>query len=98
MRWLRLTAGLLIWAAHFAGVYLISSLGDVAASADAWSWRAAGLAFSAVCFTAAAGVAIRFRRGGRSGAATSWEDHVSGGGALVAVVGVVWQTLPLLIV
>jgi hypothetical protein len=94
-RWFWLTAGLLIWAIHFMGVYLISSAADVWSSTDAPASRLTGLAFSAGCLVAVAGAAAGiWRRRGRS-VAEAWERRVGMAGTVVAGIGVVWQTAPL---
>ena len=64
-RWLFLLGGLLIWAAHFNGVYLIASIADVVASADVAASRLAVGAFTAVCAAGdAALVFLALRRRG----------------------------------
>ena len=47
-----MTGGLLIWAVHFIGVYLISSAADVWSSNEAADARWLGLSFSMVCLLA----------------------------------------------
>lgn len=96
-RWLLLMGGLLIWAAHFLGVYLISSAADVWSATDAPGPRLIGLAFSIACLAAAIGVAaVIWRRQGASIAgAEAWEGQVGLAGALVAGISIIWQTAPL---
>jgi hypothetical protein len=99
-RWLLMTGGLLIWAAHFMGVYAISSLGDVVQTADAPGWRMAALGFSAAC-AAAAGVLLAWvaRKAKTTPAEGLAPFVVSVGflGGLVALIGVIWQALPTVI-
>lgn len=95
-RWLLMTGGLLIWAAHFAGVYLISSAADVWSSVDAPASRMLALAFSLACLTAVGGLAFRIRRRTRDlSGHEAWEGRVGLTGALFAAIGVVWQTATL---
>lgn len=98
MRWLKMTGGLLIWAAHFMGLYLIASAADVWATAESWPWRLAGLVFSAACLLATAGVAVWLaRQRPAPEAPEAWERRVGLTGALIAAVSIVWQTGPLII-
>lgn len=91
-----MTGGLLIWAAHFVGVYLISSAADVWSSVDAPVSRMLALVFSLACLTAAGGLAFSIRRRTTDlSGAEAWEGRVGLTGALVAAIGVVWQTAPL---
>ncbi|WP_312783243.1 hypothetical protein [Brevundimonas sp.] len=95
-RWLRMTGGLLIWALHFVGVYLISSAADVWSSSEAGSARWTGLAFSIGCLLCVIALAVWLVRGRREGSrAEAWERRVGLTGALVAGIGVLWQTAPL---
>lgn len=95
-RWLRMTGGLLIWALHFIGVYLISSAADVWSSSEAASARWIGLAFSMGCLVAVVALAVWLGRGRREDSGEeAWERRVGLTGALVAGIGVLWQTAPL---
>ena len=91
-----LIGGLVIWAAHFIGLYLISSAADVWFSADAPASRLIALGFSVACLSAASSLAVclwRRRRGFLGYEA--WEGRVGLAGAMVAAIGIVWQTAPL---
>ena len=82
----------MIWAAHFLGVYLISSTADVVATAEAPLWRLIGGGFSLACLAGEAGLALlilKTRRG--------FEPAVGVGGCFIGGVGIVFQTLPLLL-
>lgn len=95
-RWLGMTGGLLIWAAHFVGVYLISSAADVRSSSEAGSARWIGLAFSMGCLLAIVAMGAWFWRGRRQvSGPEAWERRVGLTSLLVAVIGVCWQTAPL---
>ena len=97
--WAWMTAGLLVWAAHFLGVYGLASLADVVASADDPFWRVAGLGFSGLCLLGAGallGLAVRRLRRpvdevGR------FPDQLAALGAGIACVAIAWQTLPTVI-
>jgi len=98
-RWLSFTGGLLIWAAHFLGVYVIASLADVVATADDPAWRSGGVIFSLVCLAGIAVLAVGVFRSGRSSpdAWRGFERAVALGACLIGGVGIVFQTLPLLL-
>lgn len=93
-RWLAMTAGLLIWAAHFLGLYLLASAADVWASTEA-AGRWVGLGFSLACLALIAVAAIVIARRPIPDGPGSWERRVALTGAFVAAVGVTWQTAPL---
>ena len=95
-RWLFLLGGLLIWAAHFLGVYVISSLGDVVATADAPVWRMAALGFSGLCIVAEAGFLLVVAGRGRivTGELEPFITAVGVTGGLVGLIGIAWQALP----
>lgn len=92
-----MTGGLLVWAAHFSGLYAFSSLADVVSTADNPAWRLAGLAFSALCFLTSVillGLALRRRRDrGRA----SFTDDLAALSAGVSLIAVAWQALPTVI-
>lgn len=93
-----MTSGLIVWGVHFIGVYLISSVADVVATADDLGWRMGALAFSGTCAFAAAlllGLALRRMTGGRT--AARFPDQLAALGAGVAVIAIVWQALPTVI-
>ncbi|MET4682704.1 hypothetical protein [Brevundimonas faecalis] len=94
-RWVIMTAGLLIWAAHFLGLYLLSSAADVWSSADAPSARGGGWAFSFLCLALLAVIVTFLLRRPARDDPGRWERCVALAGALVAAVGIVWQTAPL---
>jgi hypothetical protein len=98
-RWILMTSGLLIWGAHFLGVYTISSLGDVVATADAPLWRMAALGFSLACMAAEAGFLLILARRRRrvTGELEPFVTAVGVTGGLVGLVGVAWQALPTLL-
>lgn len=97
--WAWMTGGLIVWAVHFVGVYALSSLADVVASADDPVWRAAALAFSGVCVLASAFLlalaAKRLRRG--DGEGRRFSDQLAALGAGIAFIAIIWQALPTVI-
>ena len=54
--WGWMMGGLIVWAIHFLGVYVISSVGDVVATADDPLWRMAAFTLSAFFSNANSGV------------------------------------------
>ncbi len=94
-RWLAMTAGLLIWAGHFLGLYLLASAADVWSSTEAAAGRWIGLGFSLLCLALIAVVAVVMARRSLPDGPGLWERRVALTGALVAGVGVTWQTAPL---
>ncbi len=94
-RWLAMTAGLLIWAAHFLGLYLLASAADVWSSTEAAAGRWIGLGFSLLCLALIAVVAVVMARRPLPDGPGLWERRVALTSALVAAVGVTWQTTPL---
>ncbi|MBD7940030.1 hypothetical protein [Brevundimonas guildfordensis] len=94
-RWLTMTGGLLIWAAHFLGLYLLASAADVWSSPEAASGRWIGLGFSLLCLALVALLASRMLRRPGSDETVGWERRVAVTGALVAAIGIIWQTAPL---
>lgn len=91
--------GLLLWAVHFIGVYVIASLADTVADAADSGWRLAGLVFSAVSL-AAAGVlwllaARRLRR--ETDETARFRHWLALFAAVLATTAIAWQTLPHLV-
>jgi hypothetical protein len=103
-RWLFLLGGLLIWAAHLAGVYGIASVADLVSEADApWSRAAIGLltlvlaaADGAILFWAWRGRGPGVAGEGDAELARFWRA-VAGAGAVVSLLGVFWQGLPAIV-
>lgn len=94
-RWLRMTGGLLIWAAHFIGLYLMSSAADVWSSSVAAGARWMGLVFSLGCLLALIAMAVWLGKKQGKGGPEAWERRVGLTGVLVAGVSILWQTAPL---
>ena len=91
--WAWMLGGLIVWSVHFIGVYLISSVADVVATADDGGWRMAGLAFSGVCVLITGGILVVVFRRGRLGFA----DQMAALGATIGLIAICWQALPTLI-
>lgn len=98
-RWAFTLLGLIIWAAHFLGVYAIASLADVVSHADDPPWRLGVLAFSLVCGLAAlgaGGAAVRQLRRTDRAEPGRFMDELAAVGAGIAFLAIVWQALPAL--
>jgi len=96
--WIWMTGGLLVWAAHFTGVYAIASLADVVARADDFGWRMLAVAFTGVCALACVGLfvwALAVRR--RTSGPESFKHDMALLSALVGGIAIVWQGAPALI-
>lgn len=96
-RWAFMMGGLIVWTAHFFGVYALASLGDVVSAADAPVWRAAVAGFSGFCLVLALALAahagLRLRRA-RNEADTRFAPEVATVGAGLSAVAILWQALP----
>ncbi|MCW0047733.1 hypothetical protein OIU13_14465 [Brevundimonas sp. BT-123] len=96
--WLLMLGGLLVWAAHFMGLYLLSSAADVARE-DAGAWNALGLTFSALCLASIGAlcwkclIALR----AKPEATQSFGLRLAIAGSLLGAIGVVFQTLVLVV-
>lgn len=96
--WAVMTGGLLIWAVHFLGLYLLASAADVS-KGDAAAWNAAGLVFSLVCLLSVIGLcwrgaaALKARPADDTGA---FGLRLAIAGGLLGGIGVVFQSLVLL--
>lgn len=94
--WAWMLGGLIVWSIHFLGVYLISSVADVVATADAPAWRMVGLAFSLAC-GATTGVLLWSAARRMSGHDARFPDQVAALGAAVSLIAIAWQSLPMLL-
>lgn len=97
--WLWTLGGLLIWALHFLGLYGLASVSDVATK-QAEDWRGVGWAFSLVCLIATAVHAVKLARRLRRASDEPVQVFALSlglAGCLVAAVGMVFQSLPLLL-
>lgn len=93
-RWLLLLGGLLIWAAHFGAAYAIASISFEVAGKTTLAARAllmvAGAAAAIACVLLCR-AALRMPR--QTPLDAFWRT-VSLAGAVIALIAVVWQTLP----
>lgn len=98
-RWSYLLGGLIVWAAHFSGVYAIASVDAQTAAADEALWRLAATALSGVCVVAclALGVVAQRRLRAPNDAGARLVDQVALLGMATALVAIGWQTLPILV-
>lgn len=95
MRWLWMTGGLVVWAIQFSALYGLSSLADVAATADDLRWRLAGLGltlFGVVACSLLLWMALRRRR-----ASGLFADDIAALSAGLGLVAVAWQGFPTVI-
>ena len=94
-RWGYILGGLIVWTVHFLGVYVIASVGDVAADADHPLSRAAVGVFTVACLIAAGGLTVvaarRWRRGGED---MGFENVIAATGGAIAAISILWQGLP----
>ena len=96
--WLLILGGLLIWTAHFLGLYLLSSAADVVLG-DAGAWNIFGLTFSALCLASIGAlwwkclIALR----AKPEATRSFGLRLAIAGSLLGAIGVVFQTLVLVV-
>jgi hypothetical protein len=96
--WLLILGGLLIWTAHFLGLYLLSSAADVARE-DAGAWNGAGLIFSLICLMVIAFLCWRcivWLRTKPSDETRAFGLRLAVAGGLLGGIGVAFQTLVLL--
>ena len=95
-RWGYILGGLIVWTVHFLGVYVIASVGDVAADADHPLSRAAVGVFTLVCLIAAGGLTVMAARRWRRGSAgeMGFENAIAATGGAVAAISILWQGLP----
>lgn len=97
-RWFYMLGGLLVWAVHFVGVYTIASVGDVVARADDQTWRMIGLGFSMLCGLGAVGLLIHSLLRKSDGTdMIDFANTMARLGAALALVSIVWQSLPTVI-
>lgn len=97
-RWSYLLGGLLVWSAHFAGVYAIGSLAAIRPIEEDMAWRAVLLVFSVVCAGLAGLLALRAGLLSAVGAPSErFTSRVAALGAAVSVVAIAFQTLPALL-
>jgi len=97
--WLVALGGLMIWAVHFLGLYLLASFADVAWR-DAAGGKVIGLVFSLACLAAIAAVAWRAAsqlRQDEPEDTRAFGLHMAVAGGVIAGVGVVFQTAPLML-
>jgi len=102
-RWAFLLGGLLVWTAHFVGVYAVASVGDVMGEADSAGVRlviggltAACLAVDALVLAAAVRRWSPVMPPGDQDVVGFWRA-VGGAGALLSAAAVLWQALPALL-
>jgi hypothetical protein len=93
-RWTFGLGGLLIWLAHFIGLYAIASLEAQTLADDAAAWRLGAIAFSVACAAASAlllGVALR-RLSRRGDPVAMLMTQLAALGAGLGLIAIVWQS------
>jgi hypothetical protein len=93
--WALLLAGLAVWAAHFFALYAIAGL------LPARPMPAAALVAAATAFAVVAEGTILWRaqvRGHGADGLDRWLAHVTSLAAAIALLAVIWQSLPVLLV
>lgn len=93
-RWLTLLAGPLIWAAHFAAIYAISSIAAISPSVSPWLARGGIITVSIVAAIACVWIVLRSLRVDGNEPIDHFWRAIAGIGALIALFGVIWETLP----
>jgi hypothetical protein len=94
--WLLLLGGPLIWAAHFLAIYLATSASQVAVGATSGATRVAIIALSIGAGAGAILLAMHAWRRPHAEAQDAFWRTVSLAGAVLAIVAIIWQTLPVL--
>ncbi|MDG2529043.1 hypothetical protein [Caulobacter endophyticus] len=95
--WLQLLGGLIVWAVHFAGVYLIASLADIAPPQARGPYGPVLVVLTLACVAVAVVLAIRAWRGTRDGEPVDrFRARLAALGSAVAAVAIVWQSAPAL--
>lgn len=93
--WLLLLGGPLLWAAHFLAIYIATSASQVAIGATSGVTRIAIIALSIGAAGAALLLAMHASRRPHADPQDAFWRTVSLAGAVLAIVAIVWQTLPL---
>jgi hypothetical protein len=97
--WLFMLGGLVIWASHFLGVYLIASVADLVDEADAAAARRTVGGFTLLCAAAAAAIGLGAWRRSRddSDPVSRFTDWLAAASGAFAMIAVLWQGLPALV-
>lgn len=94
-RWLTLLAGPLIWAAHFAAIYAISSIAAISPSVSPWLTRGGIVLASIIAAIACVWIVLRSLRADVDEPIDQFWRAIVGLGAVIALFGIVWETLPI---
>ena len=94
--WLLLLGGPLIWTAHFLAIYIATSASHVAVGSTSGVTRIAIIALSVGAVAAALLLATHAWRRPHADAQNAFWRTISLAGALLAIIAIIWQTLPVL--
>lgn len=91
--WLRMLAGLIVWAVHF---FLVYAIGEFAGSAPGWRIVVAALTLAAIALNLT--LLARFVRGNGGDGFAQWRTAIAAGGLVIGGIAIAWQGLPALFV
>ena len=99
LAWPLMLSGLIVWGAHFAGVYAIASIFALFQASDSLASRSVQGGFTLLCLAAdIALVLVALRLAARtSDEITRWRHWIAAMGAGLSFFGVFWQGLPALV-
>ncbi len=95
-RWVLLLGGPLIWAGHFLAIYLTASIAEQISGDTGALARTLMLAASSAAIVAALWIIAVARRLDANAPLDRFWRLVSQAGAILAIVAVIWQSLPAL--
>jgi hypothetical protein len=95
-RWLLLLGGPLIWAGHFLAIYAVASVAVQLNGTASFMARIVILGLSAAAIAACIFVFFAARRQRRGEPLADFFRTIAGAGAVLALIAIVWQTLPAL--
>lgn len=92
--WRTMLGPFLIWTVHFVAIYGVASIADIGDRGDAERWRAAGLVLTGLCLAAIAWCGLRPIR---DQSQSDLARRLGLSGAVIGLVAVAWQSLPLVL-
>lgn len=99
LAWPLMLSGLIVWGAHFAGVYGIASIFALFGASESLASRITQGGFTLVCLTADVALLLLALRLARRtpDEVTRWRHWIAAMGAVLSFFGVFWQGLPALL-